>query len=127
MAFTFKKSEKLCSKKVIEQLFSKGNSGFTLFPFRFLWVATTLDSGVPTQILITVSKKNFPKSTQRNRIKRQIRELYRTNKEILYTDILKTDKQFALMISYLAKDKMLYQDLSKIFHQSILRLKSDLK
>ena len=127
MAFTFHKSEKLCSKKIIEQLFKKGNSGFTEFPFRFSWVSIVLDSEVPIQVLITVSKRNFPKATHRNRIKRQIRELYRINKNSIFSDSLKSDTQFALMISYIAKEKMLYQELSKIFHQSILRFKSDLK
>ena len=127
MAFTFHKFEKLCSKKIIEELFKKGNQGFTEFPFRFSWITVQLDSDIPIQVLITISKRNFPKATQRNRIKRLLRELYRSDKNILYADLLKSDKQFALMISYIAKEKMLQQELSKIFHQAILRLKSDLK
>jgi ribonuclease P protein component len=127
MAFTFQKSEKLCSKKIIEKLFSKGNRGFTEFPFRFSWVEVKLDSTFPIQVLITVSKRNFPKAAHRNQIKRQIRELYRTHKNKLYEYFLESDKQFALMISYIAKEKMLHQELSKLFHQSILRLKSDLE
>jgi hypothetical protein len=31
------------------------------------------------------------------------------------------------MISYLAKEKMLHQELSKLFHQAILRFSSELK
>jgi len=127
MAFTFQKSEKLCSKKIIEKLFSKGNRGFTEFPFRFSWIEVKLDSNYPIQVLITVSKRNFPKATHRNQIKRQVRELYRTHKNKLYEDFLESDKQFALMISYIAKEKMLHQELLKLFHQSILRLKSDLE
>ncbi len=127
MAFTFKKSERLCNKSVITQLFTKGNRGFTQFPFRFSWVSAKLDSESALQVLITVSKRNFPKANQRNQIKRQIRELYRLEKNIL-TDILpENGNQYALMISYIAKEKMLHQELSKIFHQSFFRLKSDLK
>ena len=127
MAFTFQKTEKLCSKKIIEKLFSKGNRGFTEFPFRFSWIEVKLDSNYPIQVLITVSKRNFPKATHRNQIKRQVRELYRTHKNKLYEDFLESDKQFALMISYIAKEKILHQELLKLFHQSILRLKSDLE
>ena len=127
MAFTFHKSEKLCSKKIIEQLFNKGNNSFTEFPFRFSWIAVPLDSDSLIQVLITVSKRNFPKANQRNLIKRQLRELYRLNKNTLYSALPKNHSQFALMISYIAKKKMLHQELSNLFQQSILRLKSELE
>ena len=51
----------------------------------------------------------------------------RPNKDGFSDDFLTSEKQFALMISYIAKEKMLHQELSKIFNQSILRIKSDLK
>ena len=73
MAFTFHKSEKLCSKKIIEKLFQKGNRGYTEFPFRFSWLDIQLDSPSPIQVLITVSKRNFHKANHRNQIKRQLR------------------------------------------------------
>jgi ribonuclease P protein component len=126
MAFTFAKSERLCNKSVITQLFHKGNRGFTQFPFRFSWVSVKLDDPIPIQVLITASKRNFPKANQRNQVKRQVRELYRLNKHILYSAI-EADTQYALMISYLAKEKILHQELSKLFHQAILRFTSELK
>lgn len=127
MAFTFKKSERLCNKGVITQLFSKGNRGFTQFPFRFSWVPAKLDSESPIQVLITVSKRNFPKANQRNQIKRQIRELYRLQKNTIADALMENNTQYALMIAYVAKEKILQQELSKIFHQAILRFKSDFK
>jgi ribonuclease P protein component len=122
MAFTFQKSERLCSKYIIEQLFVKGNRGFSQFPFRFSWTPAKLDSSSPIQVLITVSKRNFPKANQRNQIKRLVRELYRLNKHVLYDVVSKKETQYALMISYIAKEKILHQELSKIFHQSLLKL-----
>ena len=105
----------------------KGNPVFTVFPFRFSWIQVAPNTCSYIQVLLTVSKRNFSKANQRNRIKRQLRELYRLNKPVLYEDITKKDAQYALMISYIAKVKMPSQELSKTFHQSILRLKSELK
>jgi ribonuclease P protein component len=127
MAFTFTKSERLCNKSVITQLFQKGNRGFTQFPFRFSWVPAQLESPYPMQVLITASKRNFPTANKRNQVKRQIRELYRLNKHTLYDAASTNNSQYALMISYLAKEKMLHQELSKVFQQAILRFTSDLK
>ena len=126
MAFTFHKSERLCSKNIIEQLFIKGSRGFSQFPFRFSWVPIHLDSPSPVQVLIVVSKRNFPKAHQRNQVKRQIRELYRLNKSALY-DTMPNGKQCALMVSYIAKEKILYHDLSKTFRQAIIRLSNELQ
>lgn len=125
MAFTFHKSERLCNKGIIEKLFDKGNRGFTQFPFRFSWVETTNTFAPPFQILIIVSKRNFPKANQRNRIKRQIRELYRLHKHILNQPLIPSDKKIALLIAYLAKDKMLNDELMKSFRKSIIYLANE--
>ncbi|MFI5220785.1 MAG: ribonuclease P protein component [Bacteroidia bacterium] len=141
MSFTFQKSERLCSKKIIEQLFetrqavngsdtsrSKDVSSFNLYPFRFAWLRTSFESEFPVQVLFVVSRRNFPKATQRNRIKRQLRELYRMEKERLYQSLSASGLQFAVMIAYISKEKkMIFADAKKIFHKSILRLNAELE
>src|SRR5690606_34395065 len=82
---SFSKAERLCSKKLITQLFSKG-SAFNLYPLRFVILkAEAPGTGFP-QVLISVSKKYFKRAHDRNRLKRQIREAYRLNKTKLLTD-----------------------------------------
>ncbi len=118
--YTFHKSERLCSKKLIAQLFVKGNRGFSRFPFRFSWVSASLDAQVPVQVLFIVPKRIYPKATSRNKIKRQLRELYRLTKPALY-DCL-GDQQIALSISYTAPEAKSHPELSELFSQGIKQL-----
>ncbi len=80
--FTLHKSERLKKRKIIEHLFNAGSS-FSIYPFRvFYFLNKTLDEGgnQPLQFGTGASKRNFKKAVDRNRIKRLIREAYRTQK-----------------------------------------------
>ncbi|HEY9117946.1 MAG TPA: ribonuclease P protein component [Roseivirga sp.] len=80
LRFTFPKSERLHSKKLIEELFNKG-SYFYLYPFRVTFLPLTPTE--TTQVLFSVSKKKFKSAVTRNKIKRKLKEAYRLNKTIL--------------------------------------------
>lgn len=82
---SFPKSERLCSRKAIDALFTSGNRAFSAFPLRVIYKRLTEedpDVWVP-QILVSVSKRHFKHAVDRNRTKRQIREAWRLNKDIL--------------------------------------------
>ena len=82
--YTFSKAERLCSKKLIERLFSGGNKSFPAFPLRVVYMPLSADeSEADVTILISVPKKRFKHAVKRNHVKRQVREAYRQNKHIL--------------------------------------------
>jgi ribonuclease P protein component len=124
--YTFQKNERLCSKKLIAQLFIKGNRGVSRFPFRFTWVPALLDAQVPAQVLFVVPKRSFPKATTRNKIKRQLRELYRLHKETLYSQ-LGIEKQIAVSILYQGPSEHSLTELSENFATCIKLVCNDLE
>lgn len=80
---TFKKSERLSKKKLIQELFNKG-SYFYLHPFKLIFLPA--DDLSAHQILISVPKRNHKTAVARNKIKRRIREAYRLNKPTFASD-----------------------------------------
>ncbi len=104
---TFSKNERLCSKVLIERLIEKGSS-FNCFPFRATWLEIP-ESTAPVQIVISIPKRNFKKATDRNKLKRQVREIYRKEKQKVY-DVLK-EKKILLMLVYTTKNKMEFKEL----------------
>ncbi|WP_194766392.1 ribonuclease P protein component [Tamlana sp. I1] len=101
MRFTYNKKEKLKSKKLIEQLFAEGKS-VSAYPLRLVFLPTTFEDAVPAKTGVSVSKRNFKKAVDRNRIKRLMRESYRLNKAIYFNNLT---QQYAFMILYIGKDK----------------------
>jgi ribonuclease P protein component len=109
-ATSFKKEERLCSKKLIDQLFREGSS-FNLYPLRFIYIKQLPPTAIVPQVLISVSKRNFKKAVDRNRLKRQIREAYRQNKTILQTEGQSSIQLLGIL--YIAKEKKPFKIIQK--------------
>lgn len=82
---TFGKRERMVSNKLIDKLFSGGQSrSAAVYPIRAVYMlAPREEVGVPVQVLLSVSKRRFKRAVKRNRVKRQLREAFRLNKHAL--------------------------------------------
>ncbi|MBI5217944.1 MAG: ribonuclease P protein component [Bacteroidia bacterium] len=110
--YTFSKNERLCSKKIIEELFSRGRY-HVVPPLKIVWIKTELHTESPIQIVISVSKRNFKKAVDRNYIKRLIREAYRKNKHILYDYLIENDTCIAIGLIYSERELADYFEIEK--------------
>lgn len=99
MAFySFPKKDRLCNSKRIETLFSEGERFFE-FPFKALWLEDP-KSTVPLKLAISVPKKRVAKATDRNHIKRLVREAFRIQKLQLIDVLNQKNKKVNLMLVY---------------------------
>jgi ribonuclease P protein component len=114
MKYTLGKEERLKSRKLIERIYQEGNS-VKAFPLRMMFLQTKHTSNFPCQVGVSVPKRNFKLAVSRNRIKRLMRETYRLQKEIVYTNL---EEPYVFMISYLGREEWKYEDL----HQKMEKL-----
>lgn len=122
---TFKKEERLCSKKLIEELFHNGSS-FLLYPLRIVWLKNSLPIKIPAQVVINVSKRRFKRAVDRNLIKRRIRESYRLNKsENLYHFLNENSTQLLLGIHYIGKEIATFKVIDKKLKLVLVKLRQN--
>ncbi len=98
---TLSKQERLCGQRLTEQLFDRtGSRSVAAFPVRAVWRETECREGEPAvRLLVSVSKRHFKRAVKRNRVKRQLREVYRMNKEVL-ADAVERQPGRALMVGF---------------------------
>jgi len=119
ISYTFRKEERLCSKKVIDRLFLEGKS-FLVFPIKVVFLETQLNSDFPAQAGFSVTKKIFKHAVSRNRIKRMMREAYRLNKHELYQKI--ETRQLAVFFIFIGKEITDYKTIERAMKKSIQRI-----
>jgi ribonuclease P protein component len=111
--YTFKKEERLCNKKLIDELFHNGSS-FLCYPYRVSWLAVNESAECMVQVLIAVPKKRYKRAVDRNLVKRRIREAYRLNKqEHLYNLLTGADKKIVFSVGYIGKEIEPYPVMKK--------------
>ena len=81
------------------------------------------EPNVPVQVAFSVPKRRFKRAVDRNRIKRQLREVYRTNKSELYTVLRDRQKTIALAVLFTGKEGPEFVELEKQLILTLTRLR----
>lgn len=117
--FTLGKKERLKSRKLIEELFSKGKS-FTIQPLRviYLFKETGLQMGAGA------SARHFKKAVDRNRIKRLIREAYRLQKPELEEKLRQDNKGLIVFFTCITREIPDFQLVSAGMNKALQKLSS---
>lgn len=120
--FTFRKNERLCSKKLIEDLYQTGKR-FTIFPITVHWKLIEPTSiEMPAQVLIIAPKRRLRHAVDRNRTKRLMRESYRIQKQRLYNMLDTRNKKMVISLSYIHHEIFEYQSIQKKVEKVIDKL-----
>ncbi|WP_089907550.1 ribonuclease P protein component [Chitinophaga rupis] len=102
-AYSFKREERLKSRKLIETLFRDGKA-FSVFPYRIIYLPVQLPAGdPPVQVGFTAASRHFPRAVDRNRVKRLGREAWRLQKQVLYDHLQQHSLQLAVFLIYTDK------------------------
>jgi ribonuclease P protein component len=101
-SFSFEKNERVASQKLIDELFTGGNSqSVAAFPLRAVYMVRQREDGEPAaKVLVSVAKRRLHHAVDRNRTKRQLREAYRLNKHRL-EGALPDDRQLVVAFIWL--------------------------
>ena len=117
--FTFKKEERLCSKRLFDQLFAEGHS-FLVYPLKVVYKETAFSGNYPAKVAFAVRKKIFKSAVRRNRIKRLMRETYRLNKHWLYRRL--GEKRLAIVFIYVGKEQPGYGPMEKAMKKGLSKM-----
>ena len=129
-SYRLHKSERLKSRKILEQLFRRG-SPVVHGPLRILYLEqgpqnTPKRAIYPLQAGFGTGSRQFRRAVDRNRIKRLLREAYRLQKNEILQLLLKKDNSLYLFILYTGKQipeySVIYEQMKVILSLLIRKI-----
>mgnify|MGYP000193827445 CR=1 FL=1 len=123
--FHFPKNQKLCNEKAIERLFENGKS-LSEKPFRIIYNIDNNNEDVFVKSLIVVPKKRVRLASDRNVIKRRVKEAYRLQKSELEKYLKSNNHQLNLAIIYQKHEILDYKLIEEKIKLLLSRLKEEL-
>ncbi len=124
MSFTFNKNERLHEFRLVRMLFTDGHA-LSVPAFKVTWLRFRNQTLPFPQVMISVPKVIQRKSTDRNTIKRRIREAYRLNKSILYDGGSSKPPDLIFCITYLSKEILPHRAIQDKIILLLRRLKEE--
>lgn len=118
--FSFSKKERLKNKIEIESLFSEGIRFFE-YPFNVIWKLDS-NSDSTLKMAVSVPKKKIPNATDRNKIKRLVREAFRKNKTIIQQPLEAKNVKLHLMLVYSQSNIMSMSEIEDKISVTLQRL-----
>ena len=109
---TLHKQEKLSHKASIDAIFQKKGKSIFKPPILLAYYKAELISDFPCQLFVSVGKRKFKRAVDRNRIKRQITDIYRLQKQRIYNAVPEGDK-YAIGILFLGREMPTHIDLQE--------------
>jgi ribonuclease P protein component len=119
----FKKSERLCSQKIIALLINEGAVFFTPL-YKVVWLKCPAQIPFPAQVAFSVPKKGFRSAVTRNLLKRRMREAYRKKKYLLYDHLRQSGICIAFILSFRRNSVADYTEIETAMIETIGRLAS---
>ena len=123
--FHFPKNQKLCNEKAIERLFENGKY-LAEKPFRIIYNIDNNNEDVFLKALIVVPKKRVRLASDRNVIKRRVKEAYRLQKSELEKYLKSNNHQLNLAIIYQKHEILDYKLIEVKIKLLLSRLKEEL-
>ncbi len=124
---TFSKKERLCSKLLIDKLFSQGNK-LHCFPFSVRWMPCAEQRfDAPAQVMLVAPKRKLHHAVDRNRTRRLMRECYRANKLSFYETLDCTGEKIILSVSYIHHEVLDYAIMQHKFDKMMTLLKKQIE
>lgn len=119
--FSYGREEKLKSRKLVQELFSKGKT-FTVYPLKVFYMQPGKKPDHSIKVGVGTSTRNFKKAVDRNRIKRLLRETYRLEKNPLQDFLRSSGKQAAIFFLYIDKSLPEFSELKTKMHLALHKL-----
>lgn len=110
--FSLTKSEKLCSRTAINELFASGASAMA-YPVRMVCRESRRNYGATVQFMLTVPKKNMRHAVDRVLLRRRMREAYRLNRSCIDARIAESGKRVDVAFIYSSKEKCSYERIER--------------
>lgn len=122
--YTFHKSERLCNKRAIADLYASPHR-MMAFPFSVYWTLNDNRQGrEPLQVIVVAPKKKLHHAVDRNRAKRLMRECYRLRKHRLTEALKRENRSMTVGINYIHNEIITYQRMGKLFDKIFDQLES---